>query len=217
MLKCKGCGRSGSLLCRNCSIAVNSLYQPKAFVVSGAAVTSYFCYEGVIRRLILNAKADADWATARLCRALFIQAAILDQAFCIPETVVTAPANMKSRFKLRLSLAEYLGAGLADFFGCPWRRAPWFLHYKTKKRAEDHSHKAEGPVVTKLRLLDKKMKLLWKVAPKRENLILVIDDVVTTGFTMASICAEQSKFSRGLAFCYAPSLKVLSNGLCVTD
>jgi hypothetical protein len=130
---------------------------------------------------------------------------------------MTAPANMKSRFRLCLSLAEYLGAGVAAFFGCRWRRAPWFLHYKTKKRAEDHSRKAEGALIMKLRLLDKKMKLLWKVAPRPEGSILVIDDVVTTGFTMASICAEQSKLSRGLAFCYAPSLKVLSNGLCVTD
>ena len=218
MKQCMGCGANGELLCNSCRAEVNNLWQPKFIQLSSKiGVTSYFCYEGVIRRLVLKAKVDTDWAAAGLCRALMIQACLFDSSFKTPDTIITAPANMRSRFMLRLNLAEYLGAGLAGFFRCSWRRAPWYLHFKTKKRAEDHRITSESCLVTKLRQIDNKMKLLRKVAGPSLDQILVIDDVVTTGFTMASICTEHQHTSRGLAFCYAPSIKALSNGLCVTD
>jgi predicted amidophosphoribosyltransferase len=155
-----------------------------------AALTSLYRYHGLVRGFVIRAKVRSDHSTLDLIRDLMCARPEALEAASWADAIMPCPSSLWSRMRGRLDLGHHLAAGLAEATGRPLITAPPHLFWRVRKRAQ---HKAphpsqKGPQIASLAalLLTRWIKVLSANLPSR---ILLVDDVVTTGFTLCEVMA----------------------------
>ena len=163
---CPGCGAMGAAPCPACAAALVAV-RPSAPPSGIDGWQAAFSYEGAGRELMArlkyrNNRSALQWLAAAM-------AALVDPSAL--DVVTWAPTSTQRRWARGFDQAELLARAVARRLGCPCRRC---------LRRED------GPPQTgrsrEVRLLGPRLRAVGPVAPR----VLVIDDVATTGATLAS-------------------------------
>lgn len=159
---CAGCGATGSRLCPSCRAA---LAPPPA----GAAVPVLFAYEGVGRTLVGAAKYRSrrgvlDELAAHLAEAVA-------RAGGAPGAVTWAPTGRARRRARGFDQGELLARAVARRVGVPARRL---------------LVRISGPAQTGRGRADRLVGPTFVAVGRVPGRVLVVDDVVTTGATLAA-------------------------------
>ena len=137
--------------------------------VGNKGVISVFAYEGTLRSLILRAKVDGDpLATDALLR-LFTSAEKVSSAVSRSTHIVAAPSSLWGRCRGKTDLAALLAMNLAKISGRPLVKVSSRLFWSWKKQAQRKDRRHEG-----------QLKSRWGGA-------LVVDDIITTGYTLRRV------------------------------
>ena len=167
--RCPGCGRRGAFVCARCSttLAPAPVAPPPPPVEWWAAC---FSYEGVARELVARAKYRNErrfvaWVAHELAAAVGVAPAAID-------LVTWAPASEARRRAHGVDHGELLARAVARIIGV---------------RAVATLHRSPGPAQTGLdahaRRAGPRLRALRRVAGAT---VLLVDDVATTGGTLAA-------------------------------
>lgn len=156
-----------------------------------------FRYQDEARFLLHEAKIGCSWRAVLAIERCFLREARVEEALMWADFVVAPPSSLWGRLRGRFDIAGYVGASLAK----PWRkpfiqpRSPRF--WRWRKRA--FTSRAERLAQARFR---KAQSPRW--GHLRGKNILLVDDVVTTGFTMAELSEHfPGNHLRLLAFAHA--------------
>jgi ComF family protein len=165
---CAGCGAEGRALCRDCapSLAVRLRTEPHAF----APVTAALDYEGVARAVLLALKEQGRSGLATPLAEPFA-AAVTAALAATPDAVVAAVPSSRAARRRRGFEPVRLLASRAGI-----RLTPLF------RPARPHAVQKGLGVAERARNLDGVFALARPVGGIR---VLLVDDVVTTGATLA--------------------------------
>lgn len=184
---CCGIDKASPLphLCHLCYLLVDSSLNPQmlqTLILAGGEqipIASIFCYQYVIRSLVLKGKMGSSRQSARLLLNL-IFAYLPDDFFDDVLALCPAPASMKSRLRGKFNLASFWAYNIASIWDLPllsWKGEHFFTWYKrsTMNASLRRSLAAEISVVE-------------GYAPSSgQGKILIVDDVITSGYTIGSI------------------------------
>jgi ComF family protein len=170
---CAGCGAEGRALCRDCAAQLTAA--PRVTVVPGVGpVAAALEYDGVARAVLLGLKEQgrAGLATALAEAFAVVVTAALAAA---PDAVIAAVPSSRSARRRRGFEPVRVLASRAGI-----RLSPLFLP------ARPHAVQKGLGVADRARNLDGVFAL---ACPVRGIRVLLVDDVVTTGSTLAAVAA----------------------------
>ncbi len=175
-------------LCESCFQEIDSLRYPNLLLYLNIdrkimlPAVFLFSYQGLIRELVLSSKIKVCRQSADLLLRLmleFLPAAFLSDVVAI----CPVPASLKSRLKGKFNLACFWGVALAKIYQLPllsWRGQSF---YSWKKRSL-----VSGAM---RRQLVQQIAIQQGVSPESGNpKILIVDDVITSGYTIGSIVKD---------------------------
>jgi predicted amidophosphoribosyltransferase len=158
--------------------------------------SSIFRYQGAIRSLILRAKVHGDLYALSALRSLFLASPALAEACEKTRYIVPMPSSLWGRLRGRIDIAWILADDTAKKFGRFLRPAPWHLHWRIKKRALSHTRARQelslfqGEYLRAMRPGDDEGSEDNNAVPS-----LLIDDIVTTGFTLTQVASQLKNVS----------------------
>lgn len=170
---CAGCGTDGRALCRDCAAQLAGA--PRVAVLPGVGpVTAALDYDGVARAVLLGLKEQGRTGLATALAEPFA-AAVTEALAAAPDAVIVAvpssrPARRRRGFEPVRVLASRAGI----------RLTPLFLP------ARPHAVQKGLGAAERARNLDGVFALARPVHGIR---VLLVDDVVTTGSTLAAVAA----------------------------
>ena len=181
--RCPGCGVPAEPMCAACNATTRPA--PRLAVPPGLdALVVPFAYEGVVRELVARAKyrnrhAALGWLAREMTRALDPGARAID-------VVTWAPTTARRKRQRGFDQAELLATFIASELGLPVRarlkRVPG-----RAQTGENRAVRAEGPQFVPVR---RREHIEHHPAARRLESVLVVDDVITTGATMARAARE---------------------------
>ena len=150
-----------------------SLFFAESVPLSSRSVTSLFTYNKEIRSLILLAKVRSSKRAVFCLTKLFSEHLAVQAAKRQVDFVMPAPSSLYSRLAGRFDLAYFLARELADDGSCAFVSSPVSLSFSLSKRTKG---KRAGEFYD-LRVFKSKAK-------GKKPRILIVDDVLTTGYTL---------------------------------
>lgn len=166
--------RSESRLCGRCVAHLEELRCP--LVCEDVALNAIFFYQDPLRSLVLKAKIKDDYQALRFLVETFVSAPATGQLAEWCDVAIPAPSSLWGRIHGRFDIAFMLTAGVAKKYGKPMAVSSARLYWRVKKRAFE------------LRTGKIELSQIGKVSGGKK--ILLIDDVVTTGFTLERVVSE---------------------------
>ncbi len=161
---CAGCNQPGDTLCRRCRFSLAST----SMSVGDGGVLAALPFEGVARQLVLGLKYRNRRGVARHLATLMVRRLLLGEV----DVVTWAPTSAERVRDRGYDQAELLARAVARELGVPCRRLLYRTH-GTPQTGHTRVERLRGPTFR-------------GHAPRRGLRVLLVDDVVTTGATLAS-------------------------------
>lgn len=172
---CAGCNQPGAALCRRCRFSLATSVSP----VTEQGVRAAFAFEGVSRQVLLSLKYHNRRTVARELAGHIVRRVRLPQV----DVVTWAPTGGERSRRRGFDQAELLARAVAHELGVPCKRLLYRAHGQPQTGLS-RSQRLAGPG--------------FRARHTRSGLrVLLIDDVVTTGATLAS--AQASLRAAGIA------------------
>jgi predicted amidophosphoribosyltransferase len=164
---------SGDRLCLRCSSNLERLRLSAFDGERCREITSVFRYEEPLRSLVLKAKIRDDYLALNLLLDFFGSAPEVSELGIWCDAVMPAPSSLWGRARGRFDVAFMLARRVSVLLHRPLVTAPNHLYWRFKKRAleEKSSIFQIGQTIS-------------ESARFRRPKTLVVDDIVTTGFTL---------------------------------
>ncbi len=182
--------RSQHRFCRGCRRAFDDLSLADVGHLEERPLYCGFRYQGVVRQLIMEVKVGGSRTGMRLLQRLMGENPVVREWIAWADLIVPAPSSLWGRLHGRLDIAGIWGEHLARKGGVALGRFRGPLFWRVRKRAfmgnwrqrtgrmkgVDNVSKSENTIINSVKCED--------VIPRR---VLIVDDIVTSGFTMATI------------------------------
>jgi predicted amidophosphoribosyltransferase len=184
-------------LCASCWLSLNSLrISSHSFIPSplssidprGTPLYSLFEYRGISRQVILGAKMRGDWLCLDFIRREFRRLIVSRPEFSRIEVVTSAPSSLWGRLRLRINIADYLARDFCKLYKLSYFGLPLSDSLRLQKRARSHSKRWS---LDEIRVPSKSKPQKYQDVNRKR--LLVIDDIVTSGLTLASIGVQFSE------------------------
>ncbi len=133
--------------------------------------TSLFIYNGTLRKLVLAAKIKGNSHCLAYFLAQIAQNKRAKHELEQCEEIIPAPSSLYSRLKGRTDVAYFLASALAKKHGKKLQLAPQSLYWQLQKQSQK---KQRTP-------------LLLAPSDKKFKPALIVDDVITSGYTFQKI------------------------------
>lgn len=189
-MRCISCGSRASVLwtpplCELCCLELHQEQFPSQSVLctpdqQKILVHSLFQYRGLVKNWLRLVKVRGDWKTLELILYLWLSHPLTHSYFSWADVVVSAPASLWARFRGRFDIAGSFAALAAQHFKKKQLFSTgftfWGLHKQSRKRRG---------VTGRLRYSFEELSV--GSLPSCGSRLLLVDDIVTTGFTMAAL------------------------------
>ena len=173
--RCAVCQSYEGYLCDDCCdelIASHGIFATRR-LATALSVTSLFRYEGIMRDLLLNAKIKSSPAAIHALLKLLQRHS---KQIPVGSVIVPAAASFWGRIRGRSDIAWLLARCLAKQRRVEFIEAPLFLQWRWRKQ----SH---------VRRLPSKHRAIGIAVPRVQGVVLLVDDVVTSGATLRNLAA----------------------------
>jgi predicted amidophosphoribosyltransferase len=168
-------------ICENCFLDLHFIKEKKQ-------VVSILYYNDMCRSLVLNAKIKQNIIACECLLDIVVQSELTKSIMKNIDVIAPVPSSVFSRFFGRIDLAWMLALRLSIYYNKKFISSPYFMYWNFKKRS--FKNKRQNTCL-------KRFAQHNSIAPK----LLVIDDVVTTGYSLARV---------GSFFCPSYNLKFLT-------
>ena len=177
---CAGCNEPGDVLCRRCRFSLVSTTP----VLAAAEVRAAMPFDGVARQAVLGLKFRNRRGVAKQLASLMVRRLLPARGVTRSVDLVTWAPTSAARIADRgYDQAELLARAVAKELGVPCRRMLYRTH-GSPQAGRDRTARIGGPSFRAR-------------TPRQAMRVLVVDDVVTTGATLAA--ARQSLLAAGVA------------------
>ena len=180
-----------SAICQVCYPGLDRLRLEEVTMLLSAvrsqhSVVSLYSYEGLIRELVLNAKVRNEWGAVKACQYLVMKGEQVESYMKNVRGVIPAPSSMRSRIMGKYDLAFFIAEALSRKFQCPLYNLPKRFYWRFKK---------QSLIPREIREKNGKLLSLGQLPGLRRDprsSLLIVDDVMTTGSTVASIIENKN-------------------------
>ncbi len=163
-----------------------------------------FEYREPLRNLILRAKVKSDVKTIESLIQVGLSRIEVQKLSEWAEIIMPIPSSLWGRCRGRFDIAYLLAQALSEKYHRILQTAPFSCHWHIKKRAMKKNRKRKE-IPTVQRLSNDGEEIQNPITTSRKR-ILLVDDIVTTGYSMISI-AEKLEYSEVKALALAEALK----------
>lgn len=193
-----------SCLCSSCYhlIEQSAFYRKTEFSLAYGQklypVFTPFKYSEDVRELVLNAKAGKEPASLDACASLLLECSDLTVFMRGVSYITPAPSSFWSRLKAKADLAVHLAEALSVRYDVPIVWPPMQNYWKLGKSA-----RIPGEIRRENAKLGSLKKRPWWQGESEDSSVLLVDDVITTGNTLASQIGSRTEGFKLLAFASA--------------
>lgn len=170
--------------CGSCRLEISALWigDQKSQLTGTLSMCAFFKYEDPLRQIILDAKVNGSIRAIHLLRQLWGEGVKRLGIVVEGATVIGAPSSLWSRLRGRVDLASLLAYDLTEKGRWNLERPPRSLAWRLQKRAQlgTRAARLEDP-------LDVDSAVSFADLLQISEPVLLIDDIVTTGFTMKNL------------------------------
>lgn len=170
---CPKCGKSVAAggLCPEC----RTLLKPIERQTESESLHALYHYQGVLRSVVLRAKVNNEnTAYTALCDLFCCNPQAITQGLAV-DLIVPAPSSLWGRVRGRFDLAQGIALAMGETIGRPVEFFPRSFYFNYRKRAGRNNSNSSD----QQNILQHPSFKLW-----RDKSVLLIDDVITTGFTL---------------------------------
>jgi predicted amidophosphoribosyltransferase len=168
---------------------------PKAYrsIFSDTPYLSYFRYKGLARDLCLKIKIKSEVKLMDAIIQYILNSHQLQDFMQDVDFVVPVPSSLWGRIRGRIDFAGCLAANIASHYNKTFQTLPW-KHYMRglRKRAQ---------------LRDRKEEFQWPefhMDPYDGPTALIVDDIVTTGYSMKMVRSHLPYHCKLMSLCLTP-------------
>ena len=173
-------------ICKRCQDSINVLTINTAFKNSFGAIQCLFRYDDIIVDLVRRAKISNDLDALKTLFDLSLASGMPQKAFLNYDLIVPIPSSFRSRLRGRFDIPAWFCERYKLIFGAHIMYLPWAHYFFKPKRAGVNTDKLKNGARLNSYATSwhehKSLRFTSQVIGKK---ILLIDDVITTGFTIS--------------------------------
>lgn len=179
LCSCMLCARtlrtiSGGAICTSCAQRMGYFRSPGEWPLS----SRIWCYEGIVRELIVATKARGGIAEFGVCKNFFVNASASREAADWCDVVLAPPPSFWSRVRLRPHLGSELAFAFGNRYSKPVVRAISPVFWRITKQAMKKRND---------RVADRTTNFAFNACLSQYQRILLVDDVQTSGKTLQTL------------------------------
>lgn len=189
-MRCVSCGTGSSVLwlpplCSACCLELHESQFASQSVLRTPSdqqilVHSLFQYRGLVKSWMRLVKVHGDWKTLELILYLWLSHPLTQSYFAWADEIISAPSSLWARLRGRFDIAGSFASLAAQYFKKKQLFSTGFLFWGVRKQ----SRKRRG-VTSRIRYSFEELSI--RPSSHDGSRLLLIDDIVTTGFTMAAL------------------------------